>query len=544
MDQKISIREGVRDIELTFDGCGVNYPGMDRDFLIARGRSFLKGEFVPVYRTLQQVWYAQQQSRVLCAYNEFAQCALDNRVNYVTGEKGFGVEAAPRKAMSGRMVKLCDKVQDFIEAFEEMNSVDEMISESQMRFDRDGEYFVRLFYQKGGMTQLRFVEPEHVYNYMGDSVDPAFTFGIQTPPDDVTTPLAYWINPKPWYTSETEPVEAKYVVHVKNNVPMNSKRGIPTFLSVGPNLLRCEDLLGSMTQIAKTRAKVALIRKMMNVDKQTAESLIDRITKKRVNGYSQEVTNVEEMKPGSILTSGSNVDYQFPDYKFGADDFVEVLQAELRAIASRFKMSEWMFSALADAKYNNAFIVEAPSSKEFGRLQRIHHKAWVTNRVGWRRSIYWRAVLWAVKSGLLPSEVPTAIKLVPNGPVIVSRDKKAEAEVNKTYYDMGLRDGTSIQHEQGINPDEVLQNRISEVRSGIMTIPLQSVQQITTTLSDIAAGKIGPDAGYGLISLLLGVPKDVVREVYPVSYPRGSIKGELADGTETTPTAGSILSGN
>ena len=149
-----------------------------------------------------------------------------------------------------------------------------------------------------------------------------------------------------------------------------------------------------------------------------------------------------------------------------------------------------------------------------------------------------------MKSGLLPSEVPTAIKLVPNGPVIVSRDKKAEAEVNKTYYDMGLRDGTSIQHEQGINPDEVLQNRISEVRSGIMTIPLQSVQQIAVTLADIAAGKMSPDAGYGLISLLLGVPKEVVREVYPVSYPRGSVKGELADGTETNPTAGSILGGN
>lgn len=516
MELDITVREGIQALSDLFNREITKYPGMDWQFIQGRGRSYSRGEAPWVYQNINEVWKTQEQSRIMCVYNEFALCAVENRVNYVTGEKGFGVEAIPRKRTSGRVTNMIDKVNDFIEVFEEANAIDDMISESMMRWDRDGEFFIRLFFGKDGMTRLRFVEPEHVYNSGGETNDPSRSFGIETPEDDVCNPLAYWISETPWLMPVSTRVEAKYIVHGKLNCTMNQKRGWPTFLSVAPNLLRCEDLLGSMTQIARTRAKIAMVRKLLNVGKDTAEELLERLTKKRVTRPDGVVTNIEDFQPGTILTSNDRTQYEFPDYKFGADDFVEVLQAELRAVASRFKMPEWMFSAVADAKYSNAFVVESTATKEFTKLQRGLQKLWVTNRVGFRRSIYWRAILHAVQHSLLPREVPTALKLTCNGPVIVSRNKKEDTDIATAMYDRGLTDANSIMQENGKNPDEVQQSRAEEFKAGTLVLPVATMDKVYQWYKEIVAGSLPQDAGYSLIAGLVGVPKDTVKGVYPI----------------------------
>lgn len=540
MDLNISVQEGVQALSDLFNREITRYPGLDWQFVQGRGRSYARGEAPWVYQNVQEVWKTQEQSRIMCVYNEFALCAVENRVNYVTGEKGFGVEAIPRRKHSGRVASMIDKVNDFIEVFEEANAIDEMISESQMRWDRDGEFFIRLFYGKDGMTRTRFVEPEHVYHNTGDTANPAHSFGIETPEDDVCNPIAYWIAERPWMMPVTTKVDAKYIVHGKLNCTMNQKRGWPTFLSVAPNLLRCEDLLGSMTQIARTRAKIAMVRKLLNVGKDTAEELLERLMKKRVTRPDGSTMNIEQFDPGTILTSNDRTQYEFPDYKFGADDFVEVLQAELRAIASRFKMPEWMFSAVADAKYSNAFVVESTATKEFSKLQRGLQKLWVTNRVGFRRSIYWRAILHAVSMQLLPREVPTALKLICNGPVIVSRNKKEDAEVDTMFYDRGLKDANNIQQANGLNPDDVAKSRAEEFKAGTLQLPLQSMQMVYAWYKDILAGSLPPDAGYSLIGGLVGVPKEVVKEVYPLATATTNlaISNDTTDANTTATLAG------
>lgn len=488
----------------------------DSNYLLNRGRHYGRGEDPFVYRTVWELFARQYHSRILCRYNEFAVGAVENRINYIAGEDGFSVEAQPKESKDAYAIKLAKQTQEFIEIFEEANAIEELQAESMRRFDEDGEWFMRLFFRKDGMTDLRFSEPEFIMPPVGDTTNPAQSFGIETPPKDIRTVLKYWVMEDPSNNTQVSAVPESEIVHGKINSTSTAKRGYPTFLPIEPNLRRCEEILASLSQIARTRAKIAMIRRVTGADSQTANALLESLTAKKRVGPTGEVTNVEQWKNGTIVTSNDRTQYEFPDYRFGSTDFVEVLQAELRAIAVRFGMPEWMFTALADAKYNNAFIVEAPTMKAFSRLQRKLHRLWITGRVGQHRSVYWRAILHAIRSGLLPREVATKVKLVANGPVIVSRDRKQEAELNKIYLDMGAKDLTTVQREQGLDPEEVHASKVTEFKEGKAVIPLQVSTSVSQCLLQMSGGQLHPDAGYKLISSMLGLPAELVKQAYPL----------------------------
>lgn len=518
---EILLREAIANLNSTFSNIYEERYGQGNiaaNTFTGYNRNYGRGEDPFVYKTIWELWAAQYHSRLLCRYNEFAIGAIENRVNYITGEGGYSIEVQPRFPDDVTATALARQVQEFLDIFSEVNSCAEMQSESMLRSDEDGEWFIRLFYRRDGMTELRFIEPEHVISKLGDVLTPEFSFGIETDTDDICNVKAYWINEKPYISSTPVRVEENEVVHGKFNSRSSAKRGYPSFLPVGPNLRRCEDLLQSLTQVARTRAKIALIRKLTGVDSTTANRLVQNVTLTRRQRYNSEGTpsNVEDFKDGSILTTGQNSDYIYPDFTFGAADFVEVLQAELRAIATRFQMPEWMFTALADAKYNNAFVVESPALKSFARLQTRQQRLWITGRVGPKRSIYWRAIVWAVKKGILPEEVIRRLKLVAKGPTLVSRDKKQEADINIAYKNAGLKDDTAIQREQGFDPDEVASNKVTEFKEGRMKFDLPTMQAVRGFLEEIATGSLEESTGYKFVSGVLGLPIDVVKEAFPV----------------------------
>jgi len=518
---EIALREAISVLNNTLGSIYEQQYVYQNGIILNTGFNYGRGEDPFVYRTVWELWAAQYKSRGLCRYNEFAIGATENRVNYVCGEDGYGVEVQARYAEDNtkETIDLARQVTDFLDIFKEVNAIEDMMSESVLRSDEDGEWFIRLFYGKDGMTQLRFIEPEHIRPPFGDNLSPAMSFGIETPENDVLTPIAYHVVEKPYQSSATTRIPANEVVHGMWNNRSSGKRGYPSFLPVEPNLRRCEALLQSLTQMARTRAKIALIRTLTGVDSQTATALMQNLTASRqqrqdANGTAQ---SVETFADGQIVTHGSNMSYTFPPPQIGSDDFVGVLQEELKAIATRFQMPLWMFAAVADAKYNNAFIVEAPSTKAFTKMQRKQHRLWVTGRSGWRQSIYWRAIVWAVKRRILPEAVISMLKLVAKGPAIVARDKLEEANMNKVYYDMGAKDTITIQHEQGFNPDEVASNQLQEFKEGRTKFDVPTMQAVSSYLYAMGSKTLDETAGYQLISLLLGLPLDICKKSFPVA---------------------------
>ena len=75
-------------------------------------------------------------------------------------------------------------------------------------------------------------------------------------------------------------------------------------------------------------------------------------------------------RPGTILDALADTDYQFPASGLDAGRYVTVLQAELRAIASRLVMPEFMLTSDAsNANYTSTMVAEGPAMKMFDRMQ-------------------------------------------------------------------------------------------------------------------------------------------------------------------------------
>ena len=93
----------------------------------------------------------------------------------------------------------------------------------------------------------------------------------------------------------------------------------------------------------------------------------------------------------------AGTDYEFPAAGIDAGRYVIVLQAELRAIASRLVMPEFMLTSDAsNANYSSTMVAEGPAVKMFERLQ---HEMLEDDREVMRAR-----VAHAVASGRLPAD--------------------------------------------------------------------------------------------------------------------------------------------
>jgi len=99
--------------------------------------------------------------------------------------------------------------------------------------------------------------------------------------------------------------------------------------------------------------------------------------------------------PGTIVDTFAGTEYEFPVAGLDAARYVEVLQAELRAIAARLVMPEFMLtSAASNANYASTMVAEGPAVRMFQRLQ---HEL-----VEEDREVLDRVVQAAIDAGKLP----------------------------------------------------------------------------------------------------------------------------------------------
>jgi hypothetical protein len=472
-----------RDLYGDFDGFQIYPPGgVPPYYQDNRGR----GEVLPVYTTWQQLKYIRDRNRRLCAENEFAICAVENRSNYVVGD-GFTYRATSSDGED----ELVAMVQQVLDVWASTVEVNDYEHDGMQRLDHDGEFFLRFFKQDSGLLEMRFVEPEHVRDEGGDPYDPSLSFGVVTETDDVEKVVGYNVVEQPWLNTTPTFVPAEEMIHVKLNVPRNAKRGLPTFYPVERNLRRAEDLLASMTSMAKARAKIALIRRMMNVTSTAAANLVSSLTAARVTDTTTEQTlNVERWRNGTILNAGGNIDYEFPSGRVDAGSFIGVLQAELRAVAARLVMPEWMLTVDAsNANFSSSMVAEAPAVKNFRRLQRMLARRFGESRHPDRKAVAWRQIEYAVELGALPPEVLTKVKIQCEGPSLESRNKSEEAQVNTAYYQLGIKSLQTIAQEQSLDFDQEQANRVKLERRP--KTPGAGVQEGITEIEDLTGRSHG-----------------------------------------------------
>jgi capsid protein len=339
-------------------------------------------------------------------------------------------------------MQLLDDVQLVLDEFLHENAWHARQQEIVRRMDRDGEAFLRFFVGADGLTRVRFVEPEQVYTPKELARTPWASFGIQTEPDDVETPLGYYI--------DGEPVEAIHVQHRKANVDANVKRGLPLYFSVRKNLRRVEKLLRNMSALAEIQSAIALIRKHRAALRNGIEQFVsdNACTSTSPSGKSRYVSHYQ---PGTILDAPAGLEYDFPAAGVNASNFVTVLQAELRAIAARLVMPEFMFTSDAsNANYSSTLVAEGPAVKMFERLQ-----ASLKND---DCRVMWRVIENAAAAGRLPHDVRRQVELQIALPSLHVRDQLRECQIERIAYEKGVLSPQTWSQRLGLDYDQEQKN--------------------------------------------------------------------------------------
>lgn len=392
------------------------------------------------FGTEQQLGEIRTQCRSLAVSNEFAINGHENRVSYIVGSgHAYRVSAKPGQPAGAGLVH---DAQEMLNRFTKDNKWHKRQQEIVRRRDRDGEAFLRFFVTAEGFTQVRFVEPDEITTPPERADDPAAAFGVQTEADDVETVLGYYLAGQ-W-------VDASGIQHRKANVDANVKRGLPLFYPVRKNLRRAEKILRNMSVVAEIQSAIAVIRKHASGTKASIERFVaSEADASATSPATGRTSHFRRYAPGTILDAFAGTDYQFPAAAIDASRYVAVLQAELRAIASRLVMPEFMLTSDAsNANYASTMIAEGPAVKMFERLQH--------EMIEEDLEVMWRVLTGAVQSGRLPAEALTSLDVQAIPPTLAVRDRYKEALADQilvrnnamSTQTMSMRHGLDADREQ------------------------------------------------------------------------------------------------
>jgi capsid protein len=364
----------------------------------------------------------RNQCRVLALENEFAINGHENRISYIVG-CGHTYRATLRKGHRAPP-EWAAAVQAVLDDFLSVNAWHGRQPEIVRRRDRDGEAFLRFFAAADGTLRVRFVEPDLIATPPHQAGNSAARLGVLTEPHDVETPLAYFV--------DGQPIDAADIQHRKANVDRNARRGLPLFFPVRKNLRRAEKLLRNMSVVAEIQSAIALIRRHPHASRGSVEQFVagaaDRTT---ASPASRRAATYRRYGPGTILDVPGGVEYDFPAAGLDAANFVRVLQAELRAIASRLVMPEFMLTSDAsNANYSSTMIAEGPAMRMFSRLQ--------AEMIADDLEVMWRAVRAAVAAGKLPRGVLAAIEIQAAAPSLAVRDALQETQRRRIEHAAGI----------------------------------------------------------------------------------------------------------
>lgn len=390
----------------------------------------------------QHLQELRSQCRRLAMTNEFAINGHENRVSYIVGP-GHSYRATIRKGVQAPS-DLSLEVQKVVDRFLEVNRWQLRQQEIVRRMDRDGEVFLRLFVDHEGVTRIRFIEPEQVAAPSSLAADPAASFGVQTDADDVETVLGYWV--------DGELVDAHEVQHRRANVDFNVKRGLPLYTPVRKNLRRAEKLLRNMSIVAEIQSAIALIRRHPGASRGGVEQFVaDGADTTITTTATGRTRHFSQYGPGTILDAPAGLEYDFPAQGLDASSFIAVLQAELRAIAARLVMPEFMFTSDAsNANYSSTLVAEGPAMKMFERLQ--------ASLVEQDEVVLRRVVENAVAAGKLPPDVCEVVDVQIIPPSLRVRDQLQQAQVDRIAFNSGVLSPQTWSQHLGLDYDQEQKN--------------------------------------------------------------------------------------
>jgi len=394
------------------------------------------------YRTEAELALIRQESRWLAASHPFALSAMENRISYVVGS-GHQYKVRPRPAAQIDQTTI-EKIEAELLDFQERHEWGLRQQEIQRRMDRDGEVFLRLFDADGRLT-VRLIEPEQVRQPLGRQ---EALFGIEVDPLDAETVRAYWVQVDPRQLDSFQRIPAEQVQHRKANVDRTAPRGLPLLWSMRHNLRRAWKLLRNMSTVASIQAAIAIVRRHTGATAGSIQQYVTRLaTLQQTDSATGQTKTYQQFPPGAIVDTPPGVEYTFPASGIDVAKYVEALQAELRAIAARLAMPEFMLSADAsNANYASTMVAEGPAVKMFERLQ--------AEMIWYDIQIMRRALEVAERAGRLPDGVSRLVEIDAEAPIVLSRDRLKEAQADQILLALGVISPQTVAARHGYNYEQ------------------------------------------------------------------------------------------
>lgn len=223
---------------------------------------------------------------------------------------------------------------------------------------RDGEVFLLRGRYQNGWTMARFIEPEFVRN--PPSAGPDWQYGIQKDAKDNETPLAYYVC-DPENEHEGQIVSASQVLHYKRNVDASISRGLSDLFPLRDDFEGVDRLLRNTREGAAVQAAIAMVREHSQASADTVGDFISgRREYQRMNPITGRQVDYERLEPGSIVDIPQAMKFQPPPSSANLPAYVQVIQACVRAILTRWCAPEFLSGDASNANYASTLVSGSP----------------------------------------------------------------------------------------------------------------------------------------------------------------------------------------
>lgn len=477
---------------------------------LADRRTSQSGFITPFVRSENELRMVQAASRILCDLNPFAIGVVNTLRTFVIG-RGFRWKCVARPR-SDCPDGLAGRVQDWLEGWFVRSRWRDREKEACVRRVRDGEFFLRLFDEvldggvRTGECDVRFVEPEYVTGegapeeYAG-GVD-CWSWGIRTAPGDAEHHLGYNLRYHAGRDSEQAP--AADVVHVRGNVDLALKRGVPDFAPVADILEGTRKLIRNLREGGAVQAAIAGIWEYTGTPMSQVQggvtAMRDQQRAYQPNPITGRATNYAKYEPGSFIHGPASRQYK-PLQGAGQNvpQHVATAQACLRAAAVRWGLPEFMISG--DASNNNyasILVAGSPFVRAVECEQDVHDEAF--QRVI-RRALAapCRAGRFRVGGEPVPlGQLLAWVDVQGEAPTPVMANKQEDAQVNNTQHQAGVLSATTWQQRDGLDPEREAANFAREKGQGQQGQQAPGPDGLPPGAGLTAEGKNGSRAGVGL----------------------------------------------
>lgn len=408
----------------------------DSDKGLIGGGMFRKAEIPYLTTTIADLGHARNLSRMLVRGHYKARGALRNTRNLVLGAGGMQVKLKGERASEAWW------------AWSARERWRKREREALWRLLRDGEMLLR-FFDDGARLRVRFVDPE---NLVGSMKHPK---GVETEPDDVETPVAFWIRRSASET-DAERVPAAECVWAKVGTDANEMRGLPWLFCLLNLLQRQGNHLKALMASAVLRNAYAIVHKHKAGPQQIADHVarIRTGTREVTDSGTKRTIKRQVVRPGTHLHVGAGDDVDFKSPNIEAGDQVKLCREMDLAGSQGTGLAEHYYRMDTEARTMAGVIMsEGPTEAMVLDLQAVVAEDIV------------RPVLLKVMESALTSAAaeiatgeaaPEAIagEAVITGPRFPRRDRDKQVVADLKLYNAGAISLRTVQIRDGLDPDE------------------------------------------------------------------------------------------